>query len=127
MFFKKSKQKNSRSVLNERLSVKTRINGGSNPILFALEEKISILLNEKYMEEFQLNSLNSKNKDPDYEVDAEVDYNVGCKKEKGFWSKLFGSKKKSGEVIKNRLDILIQGKKDDSMLEKNKARYIPNG
>ena len=119
MLFKSKRGKKSKSILYERLLVKTRIDGDSNPLLLMLEERISDLLNEKYVKEFQINSLNSKLKSPDYEVDAEVDYQEDSKDERGFWAKLF-SPKKSNSVVKNRLDILIQGRKDDCILGKIK-------
>lgn len=119
MLFKKKSNGNSRSVIYERLQVRAHINKDANPLLLMLEERISDLLKEKYTKDFQVNGLNSHIKDPNYEVDAEVDYHVEKDEKNGFWSKLFGKKKSNG-VVKNRLDIMIQGKKDNCMLIKIK-------
>ena len=119
LFGRKSDSASSSSILSERLELRTRISRNANPVLFIIEEKVKDLLLTKYKDEFMVSNLETKDVNPDYEVNADIEYKDGIVQErkKGFFR---GKKSSSKEILNNRLEIRIKANKGDNVYQRIK-------
>lgn len=112
------KEPTSSTILSNRLEIRTQISKNSNPVLYIIEEQVRELLLTKYKEEFKLTNLETKKINPDYHVDANVEYQEAETKEKGLFG--FLRKKKSKSILENRLEIRIKANRDDNIFDRIK-------
>lgn len=119
--FNKKEENTQSEVFNRLMKIKSAKN--SDPILLNIEDKIKELMFEKYNDNFQVNNFNTNTKRiPDVEMDAEVEFPCSNSKNKETNSFLNWFKtEKSGDIARNRLDIMIKGNKNDDIL--NKIKY----
>tara|TARA_B100000700_G_scaffold267699_1_gene307799 strand:+ start:64840 stop:65349 length:510 start_codon:yes stop_codon:yes gene_type:complete len=120
--FNKNKSNTSNEAFDRLMKIKRAKN--SDPILLNIEDHIKEIMFEKYNDNFQVNNFNTNTQRiPDVEMDAEVEFPCSKSQEKKNTSNTFLNwfkSEKSGDIARNRLDIMIKGNKNDNILNEIK-------